>query len=175
MKKLMTLLILILTLTISIPSLPVVAMSTEPETTTTAVDRATRQAQRQEILDLRVQVLANRTAILEQVSENRTSRQELKALIEANRATIPASTVEELKELHAQVIALAENIRATQGEIADIRTQLRTLNPRTDFEAIKAATQAIIAIQNQRLTDLQAIHDLLQQMLALNFTPIVIN
>jgi predicted nuclease with TOPRIM domain len=157
--------LIILLLSVSIPVLAV--ETTAPSKRAAASELAARAAGHQEILDLRNQVLENRQAILDQVSVNQNLRLTLQEQLKANRAGLSAETLRILKDLRQQIKRIQEDLRSSEGEIRDLNTRLRSLNPRADLAAMKAVYQKILRVQALRLEKLEAIGKLLEQMLAI--------
>ncbi len=125
---------------------------------------------RQQLEELRLSVLANKDenlALAAEVNDLRLSIvQEIKSLKE-DGATLPQETIDALKDKNGQAKSLAEELRATRGQIKAVMEANRENYKAKDYEAMAATFAEIEAIQSNRNGLLQQMKSILQDMDAL--------
>ena len=125
---------------------------------------------RQQLEELRLSVLANKDenlALAAVVNDLRLSIvQQIKSLKESG-ATLPQETIDALKDKNGQVKTLAEELRATRGQIKAVMEVNRENYKAKDYDAMAAAFAEIEGIQANRNGLLQQMKSILQDMNAL--------
>lgn len=125
---------------------------------------------RQQLEELRLEVLANKDenlALAADVNDLRLSIvQQIKTMKESG-ATLPQETIDALKEKNGQVKTLAEELRATRGQIKAVMEANHENYKAKDYDAMAAAFAETEGIQANRNGLLQQMKSILQDMDAL--------
>ena len=189
MKK--TIVILVLILILGIAAIPIAALGSRSATEPTPssgtriaaiAERAQKAAaerphakaaaaalktRRTEVEKLRNQIRQNQLRNEKIHLDNQALRLELRTLLAENRDELTPAERAELKNMRQQIQTLTEQLAATKGQIREILATIKPLIEQRDWDAVKAALESVLAIQEARMDKLEQINDLLKDAVKL--------
>lgn len=187
MKK--TIVVVILVLILGIVAIPIAALGaksgleTSPSSRTASiVERAEKaavsrpqvnaasnalKALQTEVRKLRDQIRENQLRLEKVHEDNQALRLELRTLLAKNRDELTPAVRSELKVLRQQIQTLTEQLTESKGQIREILSTIKPMIEQRDWDAVKAALESVLSIQDARMEKLEQLNDLLKAAIKL--------